>query len=247
MSSDATLSRRGLLAGAPALAATVAPAVALPDPVRIRRDEILDRHLDTLARLDDRSPDDRRMILTAITDAIDCSMDEHDRDAGLLALQPRFNEVFDEWYGRFEADTEYQAALDAELVRRTGVRWAQFGTLEQDSAEAKAYVAARNALFDEGLIKRSYPPRTDEEIRRYADRLYGLVDEILSHVAFTREGLRLQCRAMIIVSIDDWNDNTRQFVASVARFLRMPVPDALEAHLYGWDDEDDREEDDESA
>jgi hypothetical protein len=133
--------------------------------------------------------------------------------------------------------------LEAELERRTGMTRAQFHEFGHDSAESKAYLAAEDALDEEESIPRRFPQRSDEENARDADRLYGLIDNILSHHALTREGLRLQCRAMIIVSRDSFSDQSWWFVASVVSFLRMEtrLPDALVADLYGWDDEEDDE------
>jgi hypothetical protein len=72
--STTNTTRRALLAGVPAIAAAMTPAAAtaLPDPARDRRDAILDRHLDVLGKLDDMPLEDRRMVLTAITDALEC-------------------------------------------------------------------------------------------------------------------------------------------------------------------------------
>jgi hypothetical protein len=103
--SNTKTTRRSLLAGLPAAAAMVAPAaaIALPDPERSRRDEILERHLDVLSRLDDMPLEGRRKVLTAVTDAIETSMAEHSCDAELLALGPEFDEVFEDWWQRLEA------------------------------------------------------------------------------------------------------------------------------------------------
>jgi hypothetical protein len=240
-----TMSRRGLLAGVPAIAVAVAPAVAtaLPDPESVRRDAILDRHLDVIGRLDSMPVEDRRMILTACTDAIKMSMEEHACDAELLALKPQFDEVFEDWWRRVEADTEYREAFQAELECRTGMTRAQFDGFGEDSVEGKAYRAALEALSEERSVPRRYPPRSDEEIGRDTDKMYALMDKILSHHAFTREGLRMQCRTMIVAVHDDWSGRTGQFVASVASFLRMydDLPDALAAELCGCDDEEDDE------
>jgi hypothetical protein len=203
--STTNTTRRGLFAGVPAIAVAAVPAAAtaLPDPVRDRRDAILDRHLDVIGRLDSMPVEGRRTVLTAVTDAIETSMGEHACDAELLALKPKFDEVFDDWWRRTEAAADHQEAFE-----------------------------------------RRYPPRTDGEIDQDADRLYGLVDEILRHRAYTREGLRLQCRAMIIDSYDERHGKEWEFVASVATFLRMhDLPDALMADLYDWKFEDDEEED----
>jgi hypothetical protein len=61
---------------------------------------------------------------------------------------------------------------------------------------------------------RRFPPKTDEEIDREADQQYELIDKILSHSPITREGLALQCRAMIMDGWGVWNDDGR-----TARFL----------------------------
>jgi hypothetical protein len=185
------------------------------------------------------------MILTAITDAIEISIAEHACDADLLALKPQFDEVFEDWWQRAEAAAERQEAFEAELARRTGMTRGQFDGFGRDSVEGKAYLAALEALSEDGSVPRRYPPRSDEAIARDADKLYGLMDQILSHRALTREGLRLQCRAMIVDVHDDSNGRTRQFVASVASFLRMELPDALAAELYDWFEDD--EVDDEAA
>jgi hypothetical protein len=171
-------------------------------------------------------------------------MAERECDAELLALKPKFDEVFDDWWRRTEARAEYQDALDAELVRRTGMTSAQYNELERGSAEALAYSVERTVLIESDTIEHRYQPRVDDEIDQDANRLYGLVYEVLGHRAYTREGLRLQCRAMIIDSYDERHGKEWEFVASVATFLRMhDLPDALMADLYDWKFEDDEEED----
>jgi hypothetical protein len=90
------------------------------------------------------------------------------------------------------------------------------------------------------------PPRSDEEVDRGADQFYELIDKILSHSPITREGLALQCRALIMDGFDDWNDRTARFVGNMVLFFNWKLPDTLAVELLTWgqhwDDEDEEEE-----
>jgi hypothetical protein len=170
MKTDTKLSRRRLLARIPAVAAAAVPAaaVALPGlatavPGHLDGQQVrgLAEMLNKLEKLPD---DEARTVLTAITDAIECSMRNHEHDAPLLALKPKFDAAFEDWWARTE-----------------------------DSKQ--------------GLGR--YPARTDEEIDEWADGLADLTDEVMAHQPITREGLAMQCRAMIMDGHGAWDDHDR--------------------------------------
>ena len=105
-------------------------------------------------------------------------------DAELLALKPRFDEIFGEWRQWIEAHDRQDiedAVLDA------------FGL----------------------------------------NTLYEIIDEVLNYSPVTREGLALQCRAMLMHNYGDWQDlRTAAFVAGVACFLKMKLPDFVTDDLF---------------
>jgi hypothetical protein len=98
------------------------------------------------------------------------------------------------------------------------------------------------------LHPKEYPPRSDEEVDREADQLYDLIDKILSHSPITREGLALQCRALIMESYGAWDDRTARFIGNMVLFFNWKLPDTLAVELltWGWKDEDEEENNDEA-
>jgi hypothetical protein len=92
------------------------------------------------------------------------------------------------------------------------------------------------------LHPKEYPPMSDEEVEREADRQFELIDKILSHSPITREGLALQCRALIMDGFDSWDDRTARFVGNMVLFFNWKLPNALAVELltwgHDWDDED---------
>ncbi len=251
MKTDTNLSRRRLLASMPAAAAAMAPAAAsaltgLPTGVVIPAHldaRQFERHLDLLAMLDRLPNDEANKVLTAITEVIDCSMRTHAHDAELMALKPQFDAVFDEWWQRIEAQRRHLGEFNAELERRTGLTRAQGDQLERGSPEFEAYRVASIALSDESPSSRS-----DEEVDQEADEMFALIDKILTFSPLTRDGLRLQCRALIMDNYDDWNENVAKFVGSVVLFFNIELPGRLAAKLMavGWSEGDEGEEDEDS-
>jgi hypothetical protein len=61
----------------------------------------------------------------------------------------------------------------------------------------------------------------------------------MSYTPHTRKGLAFQCRAMIFEEFDVWHDPVRCFIASVASFLRLDLPNHLWARLLADNDDDD--------
>jgi hypothetical protein len=211
-----TLSRRRLLASSmPALAtaAAMAPvaasaltshpagAGAILEHLDRRRIQDLMRLLD---QLDGMPKGEANKVLTAITETIECSMRNHEHDAPLLALKPKFDAAFDDWWARTE-----------------------------DSKQ--------------GLGR--YPSRTDEEIDEWASGLAELTDEVMGHHPITREGLALQCRAMIMDGYGAWDDRTARFIGNMVLFFNWKLPNTLAVELLTWGqdcwaDEDEQENED---
>lgn len=188
--------------------------------------------------------EESRKIIQCISDSLKTAIEGRAADADLLALQPEFDEAFENWWQQWEASDRHHKAFEAELERRTGLTRAQADKFEKDSPELKAYFATLEALIEEDPIERDYPLRSDEEINRDTYKLYGLIDKILGdYYPVTKEGLALQCSAIIADGYDGWNDRVMQFVVSVASFLNLELPDALAARLFGWDDEEAEAED----
>jgi len=209
MKTDTPLSRRRLLARIPAVAAAAVPAAATALPGLATA---VPGHLDgqqvrglaeMLANLEKLPDDEARKVLTAITETIECSMRNHALDAELLALEPKLDAAFEDWWARTE-----------DSMQRLG----------------------------------RYPSRTDEEIHEWANGLADLTDEVMGHSPITREGLKLQCRALIIDGYGVWNDHTARFVANLVLFFGWKLPDTLAVKLLTRDldvqDEDEDEEED---
>jgi hypothetical protein len=141
MKNNSTMSRRGLLAGVPAIAVAVGPAAAtalsgLPAAIPAPTHDAAIQEM--LGRM---PPDERRAVLTAVKEAIECSMRCCEDDAELLVLKPEFDEVFDGWRRQFQDPPRHAAS--------------------------------------------------EEENDRFADRLYGLADQVLGHRPRTRDGCGL--------------------------------------------------------
>jgi hypothetical protein len=90
--------------------------------------------------------------------------------------------------------------------------------------------------------------RSDEEIAQAADKLWTLIDKVLSYSPMTREGLKLQCKALIMDELDDWDERSARFVGNFVMYFGMKdVPELLTGKLlhYGWEWSDENEEGDE--
>jgi hypothetical protein len=205
-----TLSRRRLLAGVPAVAAAGVPSVAaaLPGLATAVPDHLDGQQVRGLAemldKLDKLPKGEARTIMQAITESIECSMRNHAHDAELLALKPKFDAAFEDW-------------------------WARTVDSKQDLGR--------------------YPSRTDEEIDEWANGLADLTDEVMSHHPITREGLALQCRAMIMDGYGAWDDRIGRFIGNMVLFFDWKLPDTLAVELFtwGWKDEDEEEDNDEDG
>lgn len=96
-----------------------------------------------------------------------------------------------------------------------------------------------------------YSPRSDEEIGEATDTLYELIDKILSYESITREGLKLQCCALIMDGYETWDDRTARFMGNFVVYFNIDLPRMLAVQLLtrgqNWDDEDEEEEDEEEA
>ncbi len=155
-------------------------------------------------------------------------------DAELLALKPAFDEVFAEWWQQHLDDAAHRIPFEAELERRTGMTRAQsWELLRTDRAEWEAtYEPPMEEMFKENPSE----DIDDEESNRRCAKRYELIDAILDFTAATREGLALQCRAMIMDNFGDWHDGrTPQFVASVAAFAGAELPAPAE-EMFDTDD-----------
>jgi hypothetical protein len=99
------------------------------------------------------------------------------------------------------------------------------------------------------LHPKEYPPMSDEEVEREADRQFELIDKVLSHSPITREGLALQCRALIMDGFDSWDDRTARFVGNMVLFFNWKLPDTLAVELLTWgqDWDDEAEDEDENS
>jgi hypothetical protein len=123
-------------------------------------------------------------------------------------------------------------------------------------AELLALKPQFDAMFEEWwkreetrkLHPEDYSPRTDEEVEQETDKQYELIDKILGYHPLTRDGLKLQCRALIMHGHNDWADRTARFVGNIVLFFHIELPDTLAVELLTWDwdvqDEDEDEEED---
>jgi hypothetical protein len=220
------LSGRGRYAAIPAAATALSglPA-AIPPHLDGRKIEGL---AEMLAMLEDMPPDEANKILDFLARAIGQARHDLAADADLMALKPAFDQMFDNWWARWEDSMEHSRAVDAAVLERhPELSWDEgrrLVSLDPDSPELKAWMTARRAL--EASIGRRYPERSDEETEEDSDKELVLTDKILSHRPVTREGLALQCRAFIMHGYDDPH-RTRAFVSGVANFLFLDLPEGL--------------------
>jgi hypothetical protein len=164
--------------------------------------------------------------------------------------------MFEAWWKQHEAwEAEaparklFRARVEAEVERRTGLTGVQGRALEDDAEHAaflKIYRETREAMITEDPLFDERPPRTDEEI----EREYELIDKIMSHQPVTREGLALQCRALIMDGFGTWDDNgpthIARFLGNMVLFFFWKLPDTLAVELLtwgqDWTEEDEEEE-----
>ncbi len=162
-------------------------------------------------------------------------------DAELLAFKPEFDEVFEQWWQQHLVWEAHSKVFEAELERRTGMTRAQgWKLLKTDRAEwEETYHASMSKLIEEDGDRGGID---DEEMNRRGTKRYELIYEILGQKAVTREGLALQCRAIIMDNFDDWPcDRVASFVASVAAFAEAELPQPAE-ELFTVRDEDEEDE-----
>jgi hypothetical protein len=97
----------------------------------------------------------------------------------------------------------------------------------------------------------TYIPKSDEEVEQATDKLYALIDKVLSYSPLTREGLKLQCKALIIDGLESWDDRTVRFIGNFVGYFAMKLPNGLTVNLlnkgWAWDEDEEAEEEDESA
>jgi hypothetical protein len=264
MKTDFPFSRRRLLASVPAVAAAAVPATAVALPgLATAVPGHLDGHqvrglAEMLSALEGLPKGEANKVLTAIKETIECSMRNYEHDAPLLALKPKFDAAFEDWWKRHEAwkaetpaREAFNARFEAEVERRTGLTSNQGRALADDDEHAaylKTYRETREAMITEEPLFDDRPPRTDAEINEWAGGLADLTDEILSHQPITREGLALQCRAMIMDGYGAWDDDgrTARFIGNMVLFFNWKLPDMLAVELLTsgqeWDDEDEDED-----
>lgn len=239
MNTDTKMSRRRLLAQAPIVAIAAVPtvAIAFPDVPDIAalmqgRPDWQIRGIVSMVDMLPQDPDETRKVLTAICESIKVSMRARDADAELLALKPRFDEIFDTWCWRVEAARQDREDLDAELFRRTGLTREQRSKL--NGSEREAFRPVRHEII--AAYRTSHPRRlteTDDEGKAWCMKLYEMINEVLSYRPVTREGLAMQCRAMIMDNFSDWWDwRTPSFVASIVLYLNMELPDFVMDDLF---------------
>jgi hypothetical protein len=189
--------RRRLMTYAPAAAAMAVPAAAIAapglaaafpdhlDPQQVRGLAVM------LKRLEGLPSDEAHTVLKAITESIECSLDNHAHDAELMTLGPYLDEAY------------------AESLRR-------------ENAE-----------------------RSDEEIDEAAEKLCTLIDKVLSYKPLTREGLKLQAKALIMDGLCDWQEPVANFVLYFG--MGNELPDRLMVDLLttAWSEGTDEKTDEE--
>jgi hypothetical protein len=162
--------RRRLLAHAPAAAAMALPTAAIVLPSHATA---LPAHLDVqrvkglaemLERLEGMPADQANVVLKAITDCIECSIDTRAHDAELMTLGPELDEAYAE------------------------------------------------SLHDDD---------------HSGNKLYAMIDKILSYRPLTREGLKLQCKALVMDGANDLDWRVAKFISNFVIYFGMEVPDRL--------------------
>jgi hypothetical protein len=93
-----------------------------------------------------------------------------------------------------------------------------------------------------------YSPRSDEEVEQAANKQFEMIDKILGHRPLTRDGLKLQCCALIMSGYEEWDEHTARFVGNMVLFFDWGLPDTLAVELLtwgqDWDDEDEEGDED---
>jgi hypothetical protein len=124
MNTDIALSRRRLLASFPAVAATAVPAAAtalsgLPAAIPPHLDgRKIEGLAEMLAMLENMPPDEANKILDFLARAIGQARHDLAADADLMALKPTFDQMFDNWWTRWEDSMEHSRAVDAAVQER---------------------------------------------------------------------------------------------------------------------------------
>jgi hypothetical protein len=144
-------------------------------------------------------------------------------DAELLALAPAFDRLYGRWTRLRAAENASRLRYEAAVERETDIRYLS----APDVKANPGYWKKRRSIA--ATMKHVEEPSFDEFERD------PIIDEILSHIATTRDGLALQVRAMILQRHDAWTPTIcwqgepedppfRDFLASLAGFVGVCFP-----------------------
>ena len=150
-------------------------------------------------------------------------------DAELLRLGAALDRIEQEWLVLHTADVKEYAIIDARVEAATGISMDNAPELTTENRD-EGYWGTRRRIIEE------YPCE-DPDLTRWEnihERLYPLVDEILSLTASTPAGLAVQAKAAALTNADnEGDDNSRErlFVEAVCAFCNIaPLPLQLFAY-----------------
>jgi hypothetical protein len=157
-------------------------------------------------------------------------------DSELLALKPRFDQLWNEWIARTVAEAAEQRSWIAAISVETGIKskpeinWNDPTWIAWDTASSK--------LLDQEIESGRDLEEEERRFNRFIDVSGSLAKEIIcSYHATTLDGLRLQARALMLEDYDTiWsaapdfceeepnNQRLHDFFESLCAFLDVPFP-----------------------
>jgi hypothetical protein len=170
---------------------------------------------------------------------------EDDGDAELLALKPRFDQIWDEWIARDTKCIADRWALNAAISRKTGIK--NMPEIDWDDPDWIAWHAASGELLDQQKKSRHVWEEEDRSLGEFIVASNSLADEIISsYHATTLEGARLQVRAYMIVDDDvvwsnrafneeePYDQRLHDLFESLCVFLGVPFPPIPKPTSEAW-------------
>jgi hypothetical protein len=149
-------------------------------------------------------------------------------DAELLELGAQLEPIIEQWKAMRSADDENRAVLEAKVEQATGVAFRDAPDVPEHPWPADNYWTIRSRMIRE-------EPHDDPDLTRwdrFHDRLYPLIDDILSRKVQTVAGLAVQARAFTLSSNEWWEESiptcgndALAFAEAVCAFVGIvPVP-----------------------
>jgi hypothetical protein len=151
-------------------------------------------------------------------------------DAELLRLGEQLDRVIADYHAQQLEDRAEREPFEAKVELVTGIARRNAPAWNDESPAAVAYWDAR------GAVSKTTPNGDDSDADEESpwthihDRLYPIVDDILSRRAQTIAGLAVQARAVVMAMADPWDGegerHERVFIESVCAFVGI-APEQL--------------------